>query len=157
MKVNKNIRKLKSQPILLQFPDLMCVGECSIICSADAAFANLKNLSSQGAYIVFLCKSQRKHAPISWKSKKIQRVVKSTIAAETLYKKETDSGSFPIHCYTDNKSLLDSVYFTKTLKEKRLKVDVCIIREMLQKKVISSVNWCTSKIKLVDCLTSVSN
>ena len=60
--------------------------------------------------------------------KKIQRVVKSTIAAETLalqealetcymirtillelYKKETDNGLFPIHCYTDNKLLLDSI------------------------------------------------
>ena len=32
------------------------------------------------------------------------------------------------------KSLLDSVHPTKTLKEKRLKVDVCIIREILEKK-----------------------
>ena len=95
----------------------------------------------------------RKFAPISWKSKKIQRVVKSTLAAETLalveasevcfmirvillekYKKEPPSKTFPIHCFTDNKSLLDSVFSTKTLKEKRLKVDVCIIREMLEKK-----------------------
>ena len=96
--------------------------------------------------------------------KKIQRVVKSTIAAETLalqealetcymirtillelYKKETDNGLFPIHCYTDNKLLLDSLHSTKTLKEKRPKVDVCIIREMLEKKEISSLNWCTSE------------
>ena len=80
-------------------------------------------------------------------------MVKSTIAAEILAlqealetcymirtillelcKKETDNGLFPIHCYTDNKLLLDSLYSTKILKEKRLKVDVCIIREMLEKK-----------------------
>ena len=80
-------------------------------------------------------------------------MVKGTIAVETLplqevqetcymiraillelYKKEADSGSFPIHCYTDNKSLLDSVQSSKTLKEKRMKVDVCIINEMLEKK-----------------------
>ena len=54
---------------------------------------------------------------------------------------------------TDNKSLLDSVHSTKTLKEKRLLVDICIIRDMLQKKEISSVNWCTSKAQLRDCLT----
>ena len=67
-------------------------------------------------------------------------MVKSTIAAENymirailleLYKKETDGGSFPMPCYTGNKLL---------------KVDVCIIRDMLEKKKeISSVNWCTSK------------
>lgn len=35
-----------------------------------------------------------------------------------LDKKETDSGSFPIHCYTDNKLLLDSVHSTKSLKKR---------------------------------------
>ena len=51
-----------------------------------------------------------------------------------LYTKETDGGLFPIHCYTDDKSLFDSIHSTKTLQEKWLKVDVCIIREMLEKK-----------------------
>ena len=32
---NKDIRKLKSQQILLQFPNLMFVEECSTICFAD--------------------------------------------------------------------------------------------------------------------------
>ena len=57
----------------------MCVEEFSIICFADATFTNLKNSSSQGGYIVFLCKDQKKYAPISWNLKKIQRVVKSTM------------------------------------------------------------------------------
>ena len=38
---------------------------------------------------------------------------------------DTRSGLFPIHCYTGSKSLLESIHSTKTLKEKRLKVDVC--------------------------------
>ena len=63
---NKNI---KSQQILLQFPNLMYVEECSIICFADAAFGNLKYSFSQGGYIVFRCKDQKKYAPISWESK----------------------------------------------------------------------------------------
>ena len=61
---NKNIRKLKSHQIWLQFPNLMRIEKCSIICFADAAFADLKILSSQGGYIVFLCKDQKKYAPI---------------------------------------------------------------------------------------------
>ena len=63
---------------------------------------------------------------------------------------------FPIHCYTNNKSLLDSVYSTKTLKEKMLKLDVCIMREMRDKKEIESINWCSSEKQLVDCLTKAS-
>ena len=130
-----------------------------IVCYSDASFANLRNASSQGGYIVFLYKDEKKFAAISWKSKKIQRVVKNTLAVETLalvetleacfmirtvlleiYKKEPHSKTFPIHCFTDSKSLLDSVHSTKTLKEKRLKVDVCIIREMLGKNKISLIN-----------------
>ena len=47
---------------------------------------------------------------------------------------------------------------TKTLKEKRLKVDVCIIREILEKekKKDISVNWCTSETQLADCLTKAT-
>ena len=62
-----------------------------------------------------------------------------------IYKKEPHSKTFPIYCFTDSKSLLDSVHSIKTLKEKRLKLDVCIIREMLEKNEISSINWCASE------------
>ena len=123
----------------------------SIICFSDAAFANLKNGSSQGGFIIFLYKSDKNYAPILWNSRKIQRIVRSTLAAETLAMEEAlekchivrsmlleicnrDAKSvlFPIHCYTDSKSLLESVHSIKTLKEKRLKVDVCVIRDSIQ-------------------------
>ena len=57
---------------------------------------------------------------------------------------------FPIHCLTDNKSLLESIHCANTLKETRLKVDVCIIREMLEKNEIRSINWCASEKQLAD-------
>ena len=65
LNANKNIRKLKSQQIVLQLPNLICVEECSIICFAGVAFANLKKSSSQGGYIIFLGKDHKKYAPIS--------------------------------------------------------------------------------------------
>ena len=37
-----------------------------------------------------------------------------------------------MNCFTDSKSLLDLVHSTKTLKEKRLNGDVCIVRDMLE-------------------------
>ena len=39
-----------------------------------------------------------------------------------------------------DKSLSDSVYLTNILKEKRLKVDLCIIREMFGKKEVNLLN-----------------
>ena len=53
--------------------------------------------------------------------------------------------------------MIDSVHSTKTLKEKRLKVDVCIIREMLEKNEISSINWCASEKQLADCFTKATS
>ena len=138
-------------------------------------FANLKNGLSKGGFIIFLCKSDKNYAPISWKSRKIQRVVRITLAAETLameealeecfiirsilleiYKRDAKSGLFPIRCYRDSKSLVESVHSTKTLKEKSLKVDACVVREMLEKKEIESINWCPSNRQLADCLTKSS-
>ena len=81
---SKNIRRLMAEQISSQFPNLGSIEECMIVCYSDASFANLRNASSQGGYIMFLFKDENKFAPISWKSKKIQRVVKCTFAAETL-------------------------------------------------------------------------
>ena len=58
-----------------------------------------------------------------------------------IYKRDAKSGLFPIPCYTGSKSLVESVHSTEILKEKRLKVDVCVICEMLEKKEIESINW----------------
>ena len=59
-------------------------------------------------------------------------------------------GIFQNHCDTYNK-LLDSVYSTKTLREKRLKINVCLIREMLEKNKTESTGSYSTYI--ADCLT----
>ena len=118
----------------------------------------------------FCVKSDKMYAPILWKSRKIQWVVRSTLAAESLameealkewfiiqsillkiYNRDAKKGLFPIHCYADSKSLLVSVHLAKTLKEKSLKIDFCIICEMLEKREIESSNWCPSNRQLADC------
>ena len=77
---------------------------------------------------------------------KIKRVVKSTLAAETpsleqaletcfmmkpfrceLLNKEIWNEVLPIKCYVDNKSLVDSIFSTKTVTEKRLKIVICLL------------------------------
>ena len=93
---NKNIQKLKSEKVVLQYPNLGNVELCSIICFIDAAFANLKNGSSQGGFIIFLYKSDKNYAPILWKSRKIQQVVRSTLAAENLVMEEALEESYII-------------------------------------------------------------
>ena len=83
---------------------------------------------------------------ILWQSRKIKRVVKSTLAAECLVLQEASESAYylktilneilclsdthvNIDCYTDNKSLHDSLYSSKTLAEKRLILDEAIIKD----------------------------
>ena len=81
-----------------------------------------------------------KTVPISWKSKKLDRVTKSPLALEALALSEAaDAGflisslvhdvfglsSLPvIQCNTDNASLYETLWSTKVISDKRLKVDV---------------------------------
>ena len=51
---------------------------------SDASYANLPCGGSQGGYIIFVCDDMGVCAPISWASKKVKRVARSTLAAEAL-------------------------------------------------------------------------
>ena len=77
------ICKLMPEKVLLQFSNLGNVEQSWILYISDAGCGNLRNTSSEGC-ITFLINSSNKYAPISWKSRKIQCIVKSTLAAETL-------------------------------------------------------------------------
>ena len=50
----------------------------------DAAFGNLADGGSQGGYLVFLADQHNNCNLISWQSKRLKRIVRSTLAAETL-------------------------------------------------------------------------
>ena len=67
--------------------------------------------------------------------------------------KEMHLDIFPIYCYTDNKSLVETVNSTKFLTEKRLKVDICIIRELIEKHEVKQISWCDCSPLLAHCLT----
>ena len=102
----------------------------------------------------------------------MKRVVKSTLADECLAELEgaqmvflirsvlcdtlqlsSESQVLPIFCVTDSRSLFDSVHSMKPLTDKRLKMDICTLREMLYKKEIKDIRWDESKNQLADCLT----
>ena len=74
---------------------------------------------------------------------KIKRVAKSTEtpvleqALETcfmmkpflceLLNKEISNKVLPVKCYVDSKSLVDSIFSTKTVTENRLKIVICLL------------------------------
>ena len=147
---------------------MLNIYNCTLECYCDASFANLPDCGSQGGFVIFLQDSNLKKCPILWKSRKIRRVVKSTLAAETLalvdcaeaavYIKEIFREiclieHVPINCYVDNKSLIDALNSKKNVEDKRLRIDLAIIEEMIKNKEISSVTWIGSSHQLANCLT----
>ena len=68
--------------------------ECSLATYSDLPYINLDNGSSQGGFIIFLMDKTARLSPIMWQSKRISRVVKSTIATETLALVDAAEASF---------------------------------------------------------------
>ena len=164
-RINKCIKRLKAENHMIKFIPIDFTS-AKIICFADAAFANLHNGASQGGFIVFLeCKN--KCVPLFWQSKKLKRVVKSTLSAETMALMEGAEHCFllksiikeilnvdlPITVITDSKSLKDCLSTSKTLEDKRLKVDICVVRDYLKKGEIDKVCWISTEKQLADSLT----
>ena len=58
-----------------------------------------------------------------------------------------------VNCYVDNKSLVDALSSTKRVEDRRLRIDLAVLEDMLAKKEISSVSWIASRQQLADCLT----
>lgn len=164
---NKALKDLKNNKFSIKFPplDLSSI-KISVFC--DASYANLYNGSSQGGHIVFLSDKTNLCVPISWASRKLKRVVKSTLGAETLAATEAVDSAYmvgqllteilseknnrEIVVHTDNKSLYDTVRTSNVASDKRLRVDVAYIREAQEKDKVS-FKWIESSRQLADALT----
>ena len=108
-----------------------------------------------------------KMAPITWQSKKLDRVTKSPLAAETMAQAEVaDTGvliskmieelyrvPMPlVKCHTDSKSLTDHLATSHVIQDPRLRVDVARLKEMVEVGEIS-MSWVKRDQQLADSLT----
>ena len=169
IKLNKLVVRLKSSHVNIYFPKFDSLKHCTIKCYTDASFRNLPQEGSQAGYIIFIENDGEKcKSPIFWKSKKISRVVDSTLAAETLALHEGAKTSIylatvvkqllpntitKVICITDNKSLVDALYSTKMMTDRWLRLNILGIGSMLQKGEVDRVQWIDTKNQLADGLT----
>ena len=168
LRLNKVIQRVIHDQHTIAFPKIQALDRCSLECFCDASFGNLSDGGSQGAYVVFLRDSLGRRCPLLWQTRKIRRVVKSTLSAETMalldcaeaavyiahvLSEVSGCPSLPIYCAVDNRSLVDSLYSTNQIEDKRLRIDLAVLRDMLEKKEIHKVAWVASSQQLADCLT----
>ena len=170
LKANKVVTKLQASLVDVVFIPLSDQLQFSIECFCDSSFGNLNSGGSQGGYLIFLSDEDGKRCPIAWQSKRLRRVVKSTIAAETLALMDAaEAGVFyanlvsqvlaipvkslPVKCYVDNKSLVDAVHSTTAIEDKMLRINMAVLRDMLASEVLASVEWVKSAHQLANALT----
>ena len=170
---NKVIKNLKSDNVTLKFQQLGSNDKLKIVIFSDSSLGNLSNGGTQGGHFIMLAGEDGHFSPLTWQSKRIKRVVRSTIAGETLALAEAvDNGVFlatlymelitgtarperfiPITCITDNHSLYEAIKSTKYVSEKRLRIEISGIKELLKSGQIKEVKWIETKCQLADCLT----
>ena len=168
LRMNKVIKHVKEDIMMLRFPRINNLEKCTIEVFSDASFGNLKGDGSQGAIIAFLKDERGERCPLYWHTRKLRRVVKSTLAAETMALLEgAETGLYlgkileevlglkiiTVSCITDNKSLVESLYSTKKVEDKRLRIDMAVLVQMMERKEIDSVQWVDTKGQLADCMT----
>lgn len=167
IQANKVVRRCKQQDIHMLFPKLD-LNDLKVRCYGDASFGKLEDGGSQGGVFIELV-SKGQTAPVSWFSKRIRRIVKSTLAAETLAIAEAvgaaqlisaltseilydGSKKVPIEAITDNYSLYEAAHSTKSISDKQLRIDLGIIRESIITEEVK-LNWVPSSYQLSDVLT----
>ena len=149
-KANKAVREITTIECALKFSPLD-INSMQIKVFADASYANIIDGGSQGGYIIFLVDKYERCNPVSWSSKRLQRVARSTLSAETQSAVEAlESGcllkqvlnelletvDLKIELQTDSKSMFDAVHTTNLMLDKRLRVDIASLREMHNKNEV---------------------
>ena len=58
-----------------------------------------------------------------------------------------------IEINTDSHQLYDAVHSIKPVADKRLRIDIAVIRKMIENKEVNQVNWIKGSEQLADSLT----
>ena len=105
---------------------------------------------------------------LNWRSKRIQRVVCGSLAAETLaLSGAVDNGIYltkvlsklflfndtyriPIKVVTDGKSLYDALHLRKNVLEKCLRIDITLLKKFIDNKSITKNHYIPSQNQLAN-------
>ena len=167
--VNKVIKRAMSEKMTLIYRPLQ---EPDLLVYSDSSLGNMVNGGTQGGYLIGLLGKDKRFSPLSWGSRRVRRVVRSTLAGETLAMADAvdnavyistlyselmtgdpSDACVEISCLTDCKSLYEAVKSQKFVTEKRLRIEISGLKESLEKDVIHELKWISTKEQLADCLT----
>ena len=166
IELNKVVKRVQIEKNQIAFPTLD-TSSMKLIVYTDASFNNLPNGGGQGGHIIFLADRNNNCCPLVWNSSRVKRVVRSTLAAETLALNEGCEtaiyisrilqeiiriNSIPIFAITDNKLLHEVANSLTATTDRLLRVEIAAIREMCERKQ-TVLKWVEGKDQLSDSLT----
>ena len=93
-RINKVIRKVQQNRSTLTFKRIRDIEKSTLLTFADASFKGLPGGASQGGFVILLADDEGNVCPIHWRSRKIKRIVKSTLAAECLALQEASDAAY---------------------------------------------------------------
>ena len=172
---NKIIKKAKQEKVELKFSNLGKIKDLHIELFADASLGNVEeglHTKSAMGYFICLANDALDISPLHWKSCVIDKVAEDIKTAETLalekalddaihisnlitevYTGEASENTLPIIANEDSNSLLESIYSTKKVKRKTMRVVLSSIQQHLQNKILTKVHHVKSKDNVADVFT----
>ena len=168
----KIVRKLKNGPTEMKFPDLGDIAQWTLQGYGDAGYKSLpdKVSSCGGQVIMIVNKKKGVRCIVSWRSRKLRRVVSSSTAAEALaandtldelvYLKEVlkevlgeEASSIPIELFTDSRNLHRSVMSTSLVDNPRMRADVAKLKQSLENQELQKLCKVAGEDMLANCFT----
>ena len=136
--------------------------QLKLVIYADAAHENLANGASQESYLIFVVAKNLTSILLNWQLKRIQKVVRSSLAAETLALSHVvDSGVYlknvlsellfnNTNCIrteivSDIKFLYDTLLSKKNVLEKCLWIDIALLKEFIDNKSFTKIHYAPSQ------------
>ena len=172
MLATKLLKKVKRMSTQITIPDMGEVKDWILVAYSDAATKKIDNAFSVAGHVIFLVNSVTNNSvPITWGSKKIERVVNSSLGAETIavtkiignlyFIKEslkqmygTKAGDIPCITLIDSKDLHEAVHNIKTTQDKRLIGDIIQIKQAIAiDNLITELRLIPGDDMLANCLT----
>ena len=172
----KLIKKAKDGHGKILFKKLGHYSDLELICHSDASFNNIRHgkVSTSG-YVILLKAKNGNCCPISWASRPIVRVTRSTLGAEAraletaadhavlysrqikeLYTGRRTNNGIAVNCFTDSRTLHDVLVSSRQVEEKSLVHLIYGIRDKLEWREIKRIAWVPTKRQLGDGLTKAN-
>ena len=170
------MRKAQEEPSVMKIPSLGDIKDWIMVGVTDASNKSASEIFSVGGHVILLINKHTAAASVvHWSSKKIERVVSSSLAAETLALQKASGSLFlvrkllegicgdkavsiPCIVLTDSQNLWSCVHNLTACNDNRLQADVINIREAIHEdQTIQEVRYIHRDQMIADCLTKQTN